>query len=134
MVQTIFLIRKLSFKQSDLEQKGHAIEARIYAENPDQDFLPSVGDIVTVGSPKGSGVRFDCGYQDGNTVSIKYDPMLAKLICWAEDRDTAISKTKISLKKVLFAGLKTNARAINAPTTPPIALITFPAICNAVKG
>ncbi|MBG09477.1 MAG: hypothetical protein CME68_12015 [Halobacteriovoraceae bacterium] len=100
--------RKLSFKQSDLEQKGHAIEARIYAENPDQDFLPSVGDIVTVGSPKGSGVRFDCGYQDGNTVSIKYDPMLAKLICWAEDRDTAISKTKISLKQVLFAGLKTN--------------------------
>ena len=100
--------RSLSFKQSDLKQKGHAIEARIYAENPDQDFLPSIGDIVTVGNPKGSGVRFDCGYQDGNTVSIKYDPMLAKLICWAEDRETAISKTKMSLEHVLFAGLKTN--------------------------
>ena len=81
---------------------------RIYAENPDQDFLPSVGDIVAVGEPKGSGVRFDCGYQDGNTVSIKYDPMLAKLICWSEDRETSIIKVKQSLEQVLFAGLKTN--------------------------
>ena len=100
--------RPLSFKQEEIKQKGHAIEARIYAENPDQDFLPSIGKIEYVGNPEGNGVRFDCGYNDGNTVTINYDPMLAKLICWAPDRNQAIHKTKVSLDEVLFLGLKTN--------------------------
>ncbi len=100
--------KAFSFKQEDIKQKGHSIEVRIYAENPDKDFLPSTGRIEYVGNPEGNGIRFDCGYHDGNEVTINFDPMLAKLICWAPDRDQAIHKMNTSLDDVLFLGIKTN--------------------------
>ncbi len=99
---------KLPLKQSDIKQSGHAIECRIYAEDPDQDFMPSIGKIDRIGTPSLRDVRLDCGFLDGTEVGVNYDPMLAKLVVWGETRDIAISKTISSLDEVLFLGVKTN--------------------------
>lgn len=99
---------KLNLKQSDIKQNGHAIECRIYAEDPDNDFMPSIGKIDRIGVPTLRDVRLDCGFLDGTEVGVNYDPMLAKLIAWGETRELAISKTIASLDEVLFLGVKTN--------------------------
>src|SRR5690606_12256881 len=99
---------KLPVKQSDIKQKGHAIECRIYAEDPDQNFMPSIGKIEKIGSPTLRDTRLDCGFNDGAEVGVNYDPMLAKLIVWGEDRVTSTKKTIQSLDEVLFLGVKTN--------------------------
>ncbi len=99
---------KLSVKQSEIMQKGQAIECRIYAEDPDNDFMPSIGKIEKIGVPTLRDVRLDCGFLDGTEVGVNYDPMLAKLIVWGENREVAISKSIQSLDEVLFLGVKTN--------------------------
>lgn len=99
---------KIPLKQKDIVQKGHAIECRIYAEDPDQNFMPSIGTIEKIGTPTLRDVRLDCGFNDGAEVGVNYDPMLAKLIVWGKDRATSISKTITSLDEVLFLGVKTN--------------------------
>jgi acetyl-CoA carboxylase biotin carboxylase subunit len=99
---------KLPLKQQDILQKGHAIECRIYAEDPDNNFMPSIGTIERIGKPTLRDVRLDCGFLDGTQVGVNYDPMLAKLIVWGETRELAISKTLKSLDEVLFLGVKTN--------------------------
>src|SRR5690606_32607565 len=99
---------KLNLKQSDIKQNGHAIECRIYAEDPDNDFMPSIGKIDRIGVPTLRDVRLDCGFLDGTEVGVNYDPMLAKLVVWGESRELAISKTIASLDEVLFLGVKTN--------------------------
>ncbi|MES2526854.1 MAG: biotin carboxylase N-terminal domain-containing protein [Bdellovibrionota bacterium] len=99
---------KLPIQQSDIKQKGHAIECRIYAEDPDNNFMPTIGKIEKIGVPTLRDVRLDCGFLDGTEVGVNYDPMLAKLVVWGEDRNTAISKTIQSLDEVLFLGVKTN--------------------------
>ncbi len=99
---------KLPFKQSEIKQKGQAIECRIYAEDPDNNFMPTIGRIDTIGVPTLRDVRLDCGFLDGTDVGVNYDPMLAKLVVWGEDRTVAISKTIYSLDEVLFLGVKTN--------------------------
>jgi 3-methylcrotonyl-CoA carboxylase alpha subunit len=99
---------KLPMKQMDIKQKGQAIECRIYAEDPDNNFMPTIGRIDTIGVPTLRDVRLDCGFLDGTEVGVNYDPMLAKLIVWGEDRKLAISKTIHSLDEVLFLGVKTN--------------------------
>lgn len=91
-----------------ISNKGHAIEARIYAENPDQSFLPTIGRIFKVGESLESGVRLDTGYLDGNEVGIDFDPMCAKLIVHDENRSCAIEKMKRALMSYPFLGLKTN--------------------------
>ncbi len=98
----------LPMKQEEITQSGHAIEVRIYSEDPDNNFMPAIGKIGHVGAPTLNGVRLDSGYIDGNEVTIDFDPMLAKLICWGVDRDSAISKTLHSLDEVIFLGVKTN--------------------------
>jgi 3-methylcrotonyl-CoA carboxylase alpha subunit len=98
----------LPFKQSDLTQKGHAIEVRLYAEDPDNNFLPSIGTIKKIGSTTLRNIRLDCGYVDGNDVSISFDPMLAKLISWGENRNAAAHNLSKALDEVLFLGVKTN--------------------------
>jgi 3-methylcrotonyl-CoA carboxylase alpha subunit len=100
--------KPLSLKQSDLRQNGHAIEVRIYAEDPDNNFLPTTGTVQRVGAPSASGLRFENGYGDGNVVSVNYDPMLAKVAVWAETRAEAAEKLRHVLDDVLFAGIKTN--------------------------
>lgn len=99
---------KLPMKQSDIKQKGQAIECRIYAEDPDNNFMPSIGKIERIGTPSLRDVRLDCGFLDGTEVGVNYDPMLAKLVVWGEDRLTAINKSIYSLDEVLFLGVKTN--------------------------
>jgi 3-methylcrotonyl-CoA carboxylase alpha subunit len=99
---------KISLKQSDIKQTGHAIECRIYAEDPDNNFMPSIGKIDRIGTPTLRDVRLDCGFLDGSEVGVNYDPMLAKLIVWGESRELAISKSINSLDEVLFLGIKTN--------------------------
>lgn len=99
---------KLPVKQADIKQKGQAIECRIYAEDPDNNFMPSIGTIERIGTPTLRDVRLDCGFLDGTEVGVNYDPMLAKLVVWGENRDLAISKSIQSLDEVLFLGVKTN--------------------------
>jgi 3-methylcrotonyl-CoA carboxylase alpha subunit len=99
---------KLPLKQSDIKQKGSSIECRIYAEDPDNNFMPSIGKIDFIGTPTLRDVRLDCGYLNGTEVGVNYDPMLAKLVVWGETRDIAISKSIHSLDEVLFLGVKTN--------------------------
>ena len=99
---------KLPVKQTEIKQKGHAIECRIYAEDPDNNFMPTIGRIERIGVPTLRDVRLDCGFLDGTDVGVNYDPMLAKLVVWGEDRNLAISKTIQSLDEVLFLGVKTN--------------------------
>lgn len=99
---------KIPLKQTDIKQKGQAIECRIYAEDPDNNFMPSIGKIERIGTPTLRDVRLDCGFLDGTEVGVNYDPMLAKLVVWGETRDIAISKSIHSLDEVLFLGVKTN--------------------------
>jgi len=96
------------FKQEDIFQSGHAIECRIYAEDPDNDFLPTNGRIQKVQGEGLKDYRLDCGYKDGNSISTSYDPMLAKVIVWEEDRYLAIEKMQDALNDTLFSGVKTN--------------------------
>lgn len=100
--------KKISFDFKDIKRNGHAIELRIYAENPDEGFLPSVGKILKVGEPTESGVRLDSGYFDGDEVTIDFDPMLAKLIIWGKNRNEAILKAKRAIDEVPFFGVITN--------------------------
>lgn len=99
---------KIPLKQSDIKQSGQAIECRIYAEDPDNNFMPSIGTINRIGAPTLRDVRLDCGFLDGTEVGVNYDPMLAKLVVWGENRKIAISKSIHSLDEVLFLGVKTN--------------------------
>jgi len=99
---------KLGFSQKDLAQRGYALEVRIYAEDPDNGFLPTVGRISHLGEPSQNGTRLDCGFSEGNTIGLDFDPMLAKLITYGSSRDEAIQKMLISLDEVLFLGIKTN--------------------------
>ncbi len=99
---------ELNLDQDKIAQKGHSIEVRIYAEDPDNDFLPTIGTINYVGTPTLPNVRLDCGYRNGNEISINYDPLLAKLIVWGENREDAIEKLILSIDEIVFAGVVTN--------------------------
>ena len=101
---------KLPFKQEYLEQKGHAIECRIYAEDPHNGFLPSSGKILYFKEPQGPGVRHDCGIYSGWDVPIYYDPILAKLIVWAENRESACQRMIKALDDYVILGVQTNIR------------------------
>jgi len=98
----------LGIDQADLAITGHAIEARIYAEDPDQNFAPSPGDIVVYRPPDGIGVRTDSGVYQGATVTVHYDPMVAKLVVWGADRDEAIGRLRRSLSEFVVKGIKTS--------------------------
>ena len=96
-------------KQDELSIKGHAFEARIYAEDPSNDFLPSTGLIEALVEPKQSRhVRIDSGVVAGDEVSIYYDPMIAKLVVWADTREQALALLLRSLKQYMICGLTTN--------------------------
>jgi acetyl-CoA carboxylase biotin carboxylase subunit len=85
---------KLSFRQEDLKINGHAIELRVYAEDPMDNFLPSIGKLERYRRPTGEGIRLDDGYEEGMDIPIYYDPMLAKLATWGPTRDAAIRRMK----------------------------------------
>ena len=98
----------LTFSQADLTQRGHALECRIYAEDPAHNFLPSIGEVVFYRPPMGPGVRVDDGIEAGTQVSPYYDPMLAKVITWGDDRPEAIRKMIRALQDTVVLGVTTN--------------------------
>jgi acetyl-CoA carboxylase biotin carboxylase subunit len=98
----------LPFRQADLAVHGAAIEARIYAENPGNNFLPAPGPVERLRWPEGPGIRVDSGVYEGCEVSMFYDPMLAKLTVWAGDRDAAIARMRRALSELVIEGLETN--------------------------
>jgi acetyl-CoA carboxylase biotin carboxylase subunit len=98
---------KLSFTQEDIKWDTHAIECRIYAEDPFNNFLPDVGIINYLREPGGKGVRVDSGVETGSEVSIHFDPMLAKLVTLGKDRNEAIARMERALKNYRIKGLKT---------------------------
>jgi len=103
----------LSFQQSDLRQTGHAIECRLYAEVPEENFRPDTGTIAIYKPPIGPGIRLDSGIDEGSTVSFHYDPMLAKLVVWAGSRDSAIERMKRALSEFALLGVRNNIEFLN---------------------
>jgi acetyl-CoA carboxylase biotin carboxylase subunit len=99
---------KLPFRQEEVVIRGHAIECRIYAEDADNNFFPSPGKIETLLTPAGPGIRLDNGVYAGWTVPIDYDPLLAKLVGYGEDRRQAIVRLARALPEYFVAGIKTN--------------------------
>jgi acetyl/propionyl-CoA carboxylase alpha subunit len=97
----------LPFTQKEITRRGHAIECRIYAEDPEADFMPSPGRILYARSPEGPGVRYDHGIYAGFEVPVQYDPILGKLVVWAEDRDSACARMIRALKECVILGVKT---------------------------
>lgn len=98
---------ELPFKQEDITMRGHAIEARVYAEDPANNFLPDIGTLKTYKRPQGHGVRVDDGFEQGMAIPFYYDPMIAKLICHAETRERAIEKMIRAIEEYEITGLET---------------------------
>ncbi|WP_443944152.1 acetyl-CoA carboxylase biotin carboxylase subunit [Pedobacter sp. AW1-32] len=99
--------RVLSFTQQELEIKGHAIEIRVYAEDPANNFLPDIGTLKTYVTPKGVGVRVDDGFEQGMEIPIYYDPMIAKLITYGKDREEAIERMLRAIEEYEITGIET---------------------------
>src|SRR5271166_1267144 len=99
---------KLPFRQEDVQLRGHAIECRIYAEDPDNNYFPSPGKITLLLAPSGPGIRRDSGMYEGWNVPIDYDPLLAKLIGYGTDRNQAIARLNRALSEYFVGGIKTN--------------------------
>ena len=94
--------------QSEVTSRGHAIECRIYAEDPAADFLPQAGPLLLYREPSGPGIRIDSGVTQGDTVTVHYDPLLAKLVVWGETREWARRRAIEALRRYVVLGLRTN--------------------------
>ena len=111
---------KLPLNQDEIGLNGHAVEARVYAENPHKNFMPSVGKIRTWRTPdQTDGLRIDAGYREGDAVSPHYDAMLAKVIAWAPTRDAAIDRLNRGLEETDVRGVVTNIPFLSALVTHP---------------
>jgi acetyl/propionyl-CoA carboxylase alpha subunit len=99
---------RLPFNQDDIQQRGHAIECRVYAEDPENGFLPATGPVLTFVPPEGPGIRVDSGIQSGDTVSIHYDPLVAKIITYGDTRSDAIKRMCHALDETVVLGVTTN--------------------------
>ncbi|TAE30490.1 MAG: acetyl-CoA carboxylase biotin carboxylase subunit [Cytophagales bacterium] len=99
--------KELQIKQDDLQIKGHAVEVRVYAEDPANNFLPDVGTLQTYVRPQGNGVRVDDGFEQGMEIPIYYDPMIAKLITYGNDRTEAIQKMIRAIDEYQITGVQT---------------------------
>ena len=109
----------LTLQQEDIQPRGHAIECRIYAEDPYRDFVPSTGTLLRWRPPSGPGLRLDSGVVQNQEVSIYYDPMLAKLIAWAPRRDLSLRRMEVALSHFLVLGVMTNIPLLRAVVGHP---------------
>ncbi len=110
----------LPFRQADLSQRGHAIEVRVYAEDPANVFLPATGTLLQVIEPTGPGVRVDSGFATGDDVTHFYDPLLAKLIVWGMTRDDALGTLGRALREYAVLGVTTNLAFLQAVIDHPV--------------
>jgi acetyl-CoA carboxylase, biotin carboxylase subunit len=110
---------RLPLGQDEIRQRGHAIECRVYAEDPERGFMPSPGRIRTLRVPGGPGVRDDTGVYEGWEVPIHYDPLISKLVTWGEDREAAIARMRRAVAEYVVLGIKTTlplfARVLRHP-------------------
>ena len=107
LVQLQFMVAAgdaLPITQAELTQRGHAIECRLYAEDPHNDFLPAIGPLLRFIPPEGPGIRVDSGVQTGDTLTIHYDPMIAKIIVHAPTRQQAIDRMRNALANTVILG------------------------------
>jgi acetyl-CoA carboxylase biotin carboxylase subunit len=109
----------LGWTQASLTQRGHAIECRVYAEDPAQGFLPQAGQLLLYREPRGPGVRVDSGVMEGGEVSVHYDPMLAKVIVQSETRAGAIARASAALRQFPVLGIRTNLAYLRAVLAHP---------------
>ena len=110
----------LPIRQQDVTLNGHAIEVRLYAEDPSTNFLPQTGTVLVWRPPTAQGIRIDAGIESGSEISAFYDPMIAKIIAWGADRDEARRRLASAIAETTILGVTTNkdflARILNAPT------------------
>jgi acetyl-CoA carboxylase biotin carboxylase subunit len=99
---------KLTLKQQDVAMRGAAIECRVYAEDPENNFFPSPGKITMLRTPSGPGIRDDGGVYEGWTVPIDYDPLISKLAAWGDSRSEAIARMRRALQEYQVEGIQTN--------------------------
>jgi acetyl-CoA carboxylase biotin carboxylase subunit len=111
---SLALGQPLSLSQDRLTPRGHAIECRVYAEDPLRGFAPSPGRITLLRRPNGPGVRVDSGVHDNSVVPLEYDPMLAKLVVWAPDRPTAVDRLRRALQEYQVRGIATTLSLFRA--------------------
>ena len=104
----------LAITQQQVQPRGHAIEARLYAEDPAHNFIPSTGKVTQFVQPRGPGMRVDSGIESGDEITQFYDPMIAKLIVYGEDRAAAIARLQDALEQTAVFGVKTNAQLLLA--------------------
>src|SRR5438876_3670468 len=109
----------LGLTQEQISARGHAIEVRLYAEDPENNFLPSTGTVTSFVKPEGPGIRIDSGIESNDEITQFYDPMIAKLIVYSEDRTTAIDRLLAALTQQAIFGVKTNAELLLAIATHP---------------
>ena len=109
----------LWLRQYELVPRGHAIECRIYAEDPSANFVPCAGTVERHGAPHGPGIRVDTGIADGSVIPVFYDPMIAKMTVWAEDRDSARRRMAVALREYEVAGVTTNIEFLTAVIEHP---------------
>ncbi|MCK9894139.1 biotin carboxylase N-terminal domain-containing protein [Frankia sp. AgB32] len=109
----------LRFGQADVRITGHAVEARVYAEDPARGFLPTGGEVLAFREPSGLALRVDAGLATGDTVGTAYDPMLAKIIAWGADRQSAIARLDAALASTVLLGVITNIGFLRALLAHP---------------
>ncbi len=111
--------RPLPWRQDEIVPRGHAIECRVYAEDPENGFMPSLGTILVLNEPEGPGVRIDSGIRQGDEVTMYYDPMIAKLSLYGGDRQAAIDRAVAALKSYAVLGVTTNVEYLIAILQQP---------------
>jgi acetyl/propionyl-CoA carboxylase alpha subunit len=98
---------RLRWRQDEIVQRGAAVECRVYAEDPDRNFLPSPGTLARLVTPSGEGVRVESGVETGGVVSVHYDPLLFKLVTRGDDRDAALARMRAALDATVVEGVRT---------------------------
>jgi len=111
--------RPLPLRQQDVVARGHSLECRLYAEDPDRDDLPSPGRVLQFVPPEGPGIRTDSGIAAGSEVTVHYDPLLAKLVTWGADRAEAVARMDDALARTVVLGVVTNLARLRAIVAHP---------------